>query len=455
MVTRSGFSQIVGNAFAGMGFPAENPSVFEFPMPMFDSGSDLTPLKENIDKVITGLTAWKPKITAKGVYAPAPVVVQGVDYPSAVDNMNSLFLRNLWSDDLPLVPPTPDRVKWILTGTDLPRDKVISPPGGVVARGGIASVEAIAVTLAMAGGRPEYMPVLIAAVKAITDPAFGLQGMNPTTNNCIPVVVVNGPIAKQIRLGSGYGLLGPDPQHPAGQVIGRAIRLIQQDLGGAVPGVGTMAIFGGFRATNAVFAEDEAGLPQGWKSYSVDKGFSATDSVVSATSISSMNNMTIGFGDAAANDKALGVISLFMRTPNINQWTGSDEAFKGPNHSTGVVLIARGFAAALASANGYSKLDVQTYLWKHGRIPWEDAVASGVSAQTKAHSIPDGEPVPITPDPRQITVVVAGGEQSGHAWWMQCGHGNKTNTFAKIELPAAWDSLLAQASKDLGPLPTW
>jgi hypothetical protein len=85
---------------------------------------------------------------------------------------------------------------------------------------------------------------------------------NPTTQPTFPGVIVSGPIAEQIRVSSGYGVMGPDPSYPAGGAIGRAIRLIQQDLGGAIPGKGTMAIFGGMRFTNAVLAEDEAGLPK-------------------------------------------------------------------------------------------------------------------------------------------------------------------------------------------------
>ena len=79
------------------------------------------------------------------------------------------------------------------------------------------------------------------------------------------MVIVNGPIAAQIRLNAGFGLLGPDPQHPAGASIGRALRLLPQNVGGALPGTGTMAMFGGMRYTNAVFAEDEDGLPAGWE----------------------------------------------------------------------------------------------------------------------------------------------------------------------------------------------
>ena len=161
-----------------------------------------------------------------------------------------------------------ERVRWILSGSPLPRDHVIGkfPP-----RGGIASVEACAIALAMAGGRPEYLPVLIAAVSAFLDPAARADLLQATSGATFPCVVVNGPIAKQIRLNSGFGCLGPDPQHPAGASIGRALRQLQQNLGGAVPGVGTMAVWGAMRYTNVVFAEDEDGLPPGWNLHTAER----------------------------------------------------------------------------------------------------------------------------------------------------------------------------------------
>lgn len=457
LVTRRGFRQVVSNAFAGMGFPAEAPYVYEFPMEMFIAGSDLTPVRQNIDKIVFGLTQWQPKITKKGVYHPDLITVQGKTYPQALDTLNNLFVRNMWSDQLPFVPPTADRVKWILTGTDLAPDTVISPPGGVLARGGIADVTSIAVALAMANGRPEYLPFLIAAVQALTDPVFGLAAANPTTSSVIPAVIVNGPNARQVRLGSGYGLLGPDPLHPAGQVIGRALRLIQMDLGGAVPGVGTMAIFGGMRATNAVFAEDEAGLPKGWNSLAVERGFATTDDVVTVTPVGSMENMSsLKYGTKELNEIQLYRYGKYMSgTPDLNSFGSSTaKVWNSPDVATGVALVPRGFAEALASVSGYSKLDVKTALWNQSKLPWDVAVKANLADEAvKVHQLTAGKDIPLTPNPKGIMIVVAGGEQSGHGYWMKVGHSNYTTVSKKVQLPKAWNALLKQAETDLGPIP--
>ncbi len=452
VVTRQGFTQVVANSFVGMGFPAEGPSIHEFPMAMFNNGSDLTPINQNIDKVVYGLTKWQPKITSEGVFLPPMVTVRGKNYQDALKNLNGLFLKSMWSDGLQITPPTKEQVDWILTGTDLAHDRVIADT--VVPRGGIATVESIAVVLAMAGGRPEYLPVLIASVAAITDPAWGLEATNPTTCSVIPAIIVNGPIARQIRLGSGYGMLGPDPAHPAGTVIGRALRLVQQDLGGAIPGIGTMAIFGGMRATNAVFAEDEEGLPKDWTSLAEDRGFAKTDNVITATPISSMVNDPIGFGTKETNNNTLVTLAQMMRSPDGN-------ISREPNNSNlaaGIAMIARGTAGSLSEVSGYSKLDVKKFLWEHSKTPWADMLERGMNPARLPNSYANlglkaGDALQLTPKPEQITLVVAGGDQSGHIYWMQVGHSNHTMVSQKVQLPKNWNALLKQAETDLGPLP--
>jgi hypothetical protein len=113
-------------------------------------------------------------------------------------------------------------------------------------RGGVATVEVCAIALAMAGGRPEYLPVLVAAVDAFLDPESGSEQLQAASGSAFPVVIVNGPIGAQIRLNSGFGCLGPDPQHPAGASIGASGSAA--NAGGARPGIGTMANYGGLGA---------------------------------------------------------------------------------------------------------------------------------------------------------------------------------------------------------------
>jgi hypothetical protein len=454
VVTRGGFPQVVGNAFAGLGFPAEGPTVYEFPVEMFIAGSDLTPINENIDKIVYGLTKWEPTIKEKGIKAPPKVMVEGKDYQDAVTNMNLLFLKNLWGDGLPIVPATEESVNWILTGTDLSRDTIVGE-GKVLPRGGIATVETLAVALAMAGGRPEYMPLLIAAVEAMLEPKFEHQGMNSTTLSNYPAFVVNGPIAKEIRLSSGYGCLGPNPLHPAGGPIGRAIRIILQDMGGGIPGIGSMAIYGGMRHTNAVFAEDEGGLPPDWEPISVEQGFPKGSNTVTLFNLGGMVNILgprgVTWTAEVHQPNVLRAIAGNMSVTNPHYFSGIHYFEQSP----GIVLLARGTAQGLSDL-GWSKDDVKAFLWENSKVPDSLGLRAVLHRYLEDGSMPEEYeqyPMPITMYPRNIMIVLAGGDQSGHSYWMQRGNSRSYQQIKEIKLPANWDALLKEAEDDLGPLP--
>ena len=234
-MTREEFVGVTRNAISGLGFD-QDASMVVFPIDPFLVDSDLSPIEERFDEFVGGLTAWEPSASETGIRMPPAMELDANDYLSAFDQANRSFITNGWGDGLPLVPPTDERVNWILQGTDRPAGDVV---GKIMPRGGIATMETLAVSLAMAGGRPEYLPVLSAAVEAVLDPALDHDKFQATSGSTFPVVIINGPIARDIRLNSGFGLLGPDPQHPAGASIGRALRLLLQNVGGALPGVGT------------------------------------------------------------------------------------------------------------------------------------------------------------------------------------------------------------------------
>jgi hypothetical protein len=423
-----------------------------FPVSLFLVESDLTPVRESIDKFGDGLTKWEPAIKKKGVMTPPKIKVEGKNYQEAVAAMNFMFLQNQWSDGLPLLPATEDRVNWILRGTDLSSDTVVGT-GKILPRGGIATVETLAVALAMAGGRPEYLPVLIATVEAMIDPGLNHQGWQATTCSVHPAVVINGPIAKQIRLNSGWGLVGPDSLHPAGAMIGRALRILQQDVGGAVPGVGTMAQFGGMRYTNVVFAEDEDGLPPGWQPLNVDRfgQTKGTNSVTVYPVSSAVNILRRGTGKETPEEEATGSlhrIAAYMNDPNINALTGYNEG------TPGILLLSSTVANQLAEL-GWTREKIREFLWENSKIPVADLKKQAMLLYMQDNgidirNIPD--PWPITSNPKNITVLVAGGRHPTHAYWMQAAQGPKLIN-AKIKLPASWNELLKEAEKDLGPIP--
>ncbi len=446
VITREGFDDVVANAFAGLGFSAEAPQV-TFGADLFWPGSGLGPVSEKAGEIVSGLTRWQPRVREKCTLTPSPIKVQGADYDNLVHNINNLFLRNRWSDGLPVAPPTRRRVDWILTGSDLSPDLVVSR---IYPRGAIATVETVAICLAMAGGRPEYLPIVLAAVKAMSDPKFGFHRMNTTTCSSYPVVVVSGPAARDVRLGTGYGSVGPDPAHPAGASIGRAISLLSRCVGRAVPGTGTMAIFGGPpRYVSVVLTEDEEGLPTGWDPLNVEQGFARNANSVMVYSISGTINVPGGeVGDDASALASLNRAAGMMGVPNGHYWTGP----YNPEGAAGILLLARGTAQGLARL-GWTKQKVKEYLWENSKVPTSKLLpridAWWVPAPEKMQ-----EPMPIAMSPKGIMLVVTGGAQSGHMMWLQVGCCADQPINAPVKLPRNWGTLLEGAERDLGPLPS-
>ena len=438
---------MVSFGFLAMGLDSDA-SQYEFPTEMFLPDSDLTPIKENLDKIVDGLTKWQPQTKGYLIHEPARITFEGRDYFDALTKLNSGFLKNKWGDGLPVLPATEEYVKWLLTGTELPRDTVV---GKIPPLGRIATVESLAVSLAMTGGRPEYFPVLFAILKAFLDPLLGAVTMQTTTCSVYPVIIVSGPITKQIRLNSGYGCLGPDPLHPAGASIGRALRLIQQDIGGAIPGTGTMALFGGpARYTNIVFAEDEDGLPRDWKSLSMERGFPAGSNIVTLHAAATTSN--VNTTRASTEKVAIETLNRFARIMSGNY--GNIFGDFNPDSVPGVVLMPRGIAQGLSSL-GWTKEKVKTFLWENSKVPWEVIKEDSVIFATGEENLKayKGKAWPLAAAPENIMIVVAGGEQSGHGYWMRYGPGPITPTSAEIKLPVNWGALLKKAEEDFGPSP--
>ena len=445
MVTREGFARIVKSAFAGMGFPNDSPAAMEFPNEMFWPGSDLSPIDAGLEAVVFGLTKWKSTVADSTAKALPPIVVEGEDYPDALNKMNQLFLRNEWSDGLPLLPATRERVNWILNGTEQPRAKIL---GAMLPKASLLTIESAAVALCMAGGRPEYLPVLLAALEAFLDPASKHEHLQTTTGNNFPVVIVNGPIAKQIRIGSGYGCCGPDPNHPAGGGIGRALRLIQMNVGGAVPGKGTMAEFGANRYTNMVVAENEDGVPANWQPLSVERGFARGSNTVTLHFVTGAIDMVPSTTSTpAAAIHTLNRWSAYMGCP-FNMYWGFDARWT--NGSPGVVLMAPLTAQGLAEA-GYSKDKVREYIWERTKIPPEKVKEFGFERHVAQLNLDPTKPLPISKTPGSLVIAIAGGAASGHAYFLpNQGYSPVTK---EIQVPAGgqWDELLRQADGDLGP----
>ena len=455
VVTRNGFEGIVSNAFAGFGFNSEYSKGYVFPSDMFLQGSDLSPIEEHFKEFIEGgLLTWEPEMKEKGIIAPDLITISAKTYELAFEAVNNVFSRNMWRDSLPIIPPTEDKVEWILKGVPqgMNADDVI---GNILPRGGVATVRSLAVALAMAGGRPEYLPTLIACMQAVVHPNMNMQSWGATTNSCFPVFIVDGPMARDIRIASGYGLAGPNPQYPAGGVIGRAVRLILTAIGGQTPGIGTMAIYGGARSENLVFAEDFEDLPEGWTSVAEEFGFKRDQNVVTITVCNSLVNVLWDFGNIEGNEHGLNAMAGCMAAPNAVKLDGPVAASLAddPHYMQGLVLLPKGFVKSLQSVSGMSKSDVQEYLWEKSKTTYEYNVDCGYEAFMQRRGLyGPGDMVPAAPKPEQILIATCGGSQSGHGYWL-APISSGLNTAIEIKKPSNWDDLLLDAEAAIGPIP--
>jgi hypothetical protein len=178
-----------------------------------------------------------------------------VELAALEDPFEALFERG-WSDGLPLVPPTPERVLRMLDGTRRdPQDVVAVVPPDLVE----CTVEKVAVNAVMAGCKPEYLPVVLAALEAVCNDTFNMHGILATTMPVGPVLVVNGPIRRRIGMNSGRNVLGQGNR--AGLTIGRAVQLVVRNVGGGRPGEVDRAAHGNPGKLSFCFAEDEEGSP--------------------------------------------------------------------------------------------------------------------------------------------------------------------------------------------------
>ena len=195
-----------------------------------------------------------------------------VELAALEDEFEAIFERG-WSDGLPVVPPTEARVLRMLTGTTRAPDEVVAvvPPNLEP-----VTVEKVAVNAVMAGCKPEYLPVVLAALEAICNDEFNIHGVLATTMPVGPVIIVNGPIRRAIGMNSGVNVLGHGNR--ANLTIGRAVQLVVRNVGGGRPGEVDRATHGNPGKLSFCFPEDEEGSP--WTPLHVERGFAADVSTV-------------------------------------------------------------------------------------------------------------------------------------------------------------------------------
>ncbi|HEY9447870.1 MAG TPA: hypothetical protein VIQ62_12425, partial [Burkholderiales bacterium] len=237
-----------------------------------------------------------------------------------------------------------------------------------------------------------------------------------------------------------------------GASIGRALRLLQQNVGGALPGIGTMANFGAMRYTNVVFAEDEDGLPQGWQTHAAERhGYGRGTNSVSLMFASGVTNIRRRSAkkETPEEDVLQGLhrIADYMRTPNLAGLSGWESA------TPGVVIIPRIVAHMMAEL-GWTQASIREFLWEHSKIPVEHLRRAGAPSWFDLDPNPNTraslalDPWPITSKPDNIMLVIAGGSHPTNTYWLQAFCPRVLGR--TIRVPETLERLLAEADRDLG-----
>ncbi|MBI2906585.1 MAG: hypothetical protein HYX92_02885 [Chloroflexi bacterium] len=316
-----------------------------------------------------------------------------VDVPDSSDAINELAYRRGWTDGLPIVAPTEEKVAAMLQeiGRD-PGELIVRVPPAL----GKATVEKIAINAVMAGCLPSYAPVIIAALEAMCEPDFNLNGIQATTNPVAPATIVNGPVRKKLDINCGANCLGQGWR--ANATIGRAIRFLLLNIGGAAPGPVDKAVHGQPAKYTLCFGEDEEGSV--WDPLHVERGFEREDSAVTVVGMSGTTNiLTAGvrFSD-----------EILMLIGNTLAQMGSNDMFLGGGQPT--VVLASGHAA-LFKSEGYSKEDVKQTIYDQSGVP-EDRFPKE-RREKKIMWVDKGLVRPVK-RPEDIVLVVAGAPQPYH-----------------------------------------
>jgi hypothetical protein len=273
-----------------------------------------------------------------------------VEVDDDFEAINELLYGKGWTDGLPVVPPTVERVERMLAYSDRAPDEVI---GHVPPRYGIATTLRIAANAVMAGCRPEHLPVLLAAVEALADERLNLYSLQSTTHNCAVLTIVNGPIARELDINAGGNALGQGRR--ANAVLGRAVRLMLLNIGGGIPGQGDMATLGQPGKYSYCLAENEAASP--WEPLHVERGYPRETSTVTLVGAEGPHNVNDHESLTAG-----GVLAMVAGTVAI---TGSNNIYYAAEP---LVILGPEHAATIAR-EGFTKADVKRFLYEHARVP--------------------------------------------------------------------------------------
>ena len=389
-----------------------------------------------VDRIVAALTRAPERVEV-----PADARERGrreIVHAGSFEEVNAAFQERGWADGLPIVPPTIAKVERFLAFTDRQPDEVIAvvPPSRRE-----ATVWSVAVNGVMAGCRPEYMPVLLAVAEALCDPHYGLEHSGSTAG-WAPLITLNGPIIDELGFNCRAGVMRPGNQ--ANTSVGRFLSLFVRNVAGFLPGSSDMGTFG----TNfyLVLAENEHDSP--WPPLCVDRGFPAGTNLVTVNSVLCMGYHVVTEGTTAKEhlDVLVRRMKMAFRAPVMCY---------GPEMHPQVVMPP--VIARLIAAEGYSKADVQRYLFENARVTAREfdrdlgkdgpAMRAAKEGRLPALFGASDDPermLPVCHAPEEILIVVSGDPMKNRVFTTNQAGYQGTATSKEIRLPRDWPARLTQ-----------
>ena len=405
-----GFLGLAGAASVGLGFP-DLPVARVVGHPGVQSRETLrkNTLEVTLDRVIENLLSAPAPTRAGGEPGARDIVVKG-----GFDEINAYFYANGLSDGLPIVPPTVARVEQFLRHTDRDPDESL---GTLLPDSRAATVWSVAVNGVMAGCRPEYMPVLVALIEAMADPAYGVEHSGNTPGG-ETLIVLNGPVIQRLGFNYTQGVMRDGFQ--ANTSVGRFWRLYLRNVAGFLPHGNDKATFG--NTWRVVVAENEEVVRRiGWTPNSVDMGFSAGDSTVTIARYTGGNHISSVSGSTPAE------MLPYLCDAMVKQYSWQLMFTVGQGMGTlRPLMLVSPIIAETISGWGWSKQDLKRHLFEHARIParqferilrdWTQKPIWNLAEEAEAGRIPrvyheSDDPerlVPLVWEPGHYMVVVTG-----------------------------------------------
>lgn len=446
-IVASGFLKLAAHVTRGLG--TEFQPIAEYPgVPMMDSSDELArKIRESVvPRIIAGLTI-RPDAAPQQTEPDFDEVV----FKGTLQDVQDFFYANAWTDGLPILPPTRASVERMLRFTELsPREVLgILPPENRE-----ATVWNTAVNGVMAGCRPEYMPVLLSLVQAIADPEFRLQDAGATPG-WEPLIVVSGPIVKQLDFNYGAGVMRAGRQ--ANTTIGRFLKLFMRNIAGIriPPGEGDKGSIGS--NFNVALAEDEDSARElGWSTFAVDRGFLPHDSVVTVQSVV-YTSPPIYSGGASAEDHLRLLADVFGQTCAYRTFIGVK------NHKYSPLLVLGPSVARTIAADGLTKDDIRQFLYEHAMMPAESLeryawhaghttyslralVEEGAISEHYYQSSDPQRLVRVFVDPAMTSIVVAGDPGRNQSRGYVNNHIQGAPVSKKVAFPRDWETRLKEHS---------